>query len=264
MKNSKLAWVLIALIFACNPKTDSSEWVLELNQKKFSKNEIKAAYQVYLTLIAQQIQMVAQRAKVSPNQILDYAKDLDSASPEMQQAIKAMHLDKKSFIEQFRFFNLLSMEADKNNYLAKDKNRHALKFINTFYTANLYIGEKVKPDKIKVDSAEVDDYINKLRKQFPRRTSTMPMDQLMELAQQDLFRKKVEEEKAKYVDGIQGKYTWEKNSKVDTSFIFEPDEDEKKEEKKLENTGEHSDKKEDIKGTEETTAKTKKEKKSKK
>lgn len=141
-----------------NTEGRRDKWVWKIEGNQVTAGEIDDGYHSFLRMMAQQFQSSVEKLK-------KYAQNPETAPAEVKPYIKG--LTKEAFAKQYKELTLTFIEAEKQGYVGKDETKSQIKFINDFYTANLYMMEKIQPDTIQVTDQETLKKWKQLQKESP-------------------------------------------------------------------------------------------------
>lgn len=206
-----LAMALVTLtILSCNK--DSSPWVLKLEGRKITKKQFNAAYDGYLTMGKEQLQMMTGR-RVSDQEFKKYVKN-----PEMlgnaELARVFTTFQKRNFLEQYKVMLLINQEAQKTGFLKNDKIRPRLDYLEKYFIANMFMMDKVGKEAAEISDQEAIKAWEVIKKQDARYRS-VPLDQGMEMAKNQIMGQKAKMRQEELVNSLRDQYRIESNSDFD-------------------------------------------------
>jgi len=154
--------LLVATLVFTSCNKDKSVWLVKIDGKKISKKDVLDSYEAYLMLQSSQRQIpIEQLRKIAENV-------QNESDPEKQRL--GMELSKAGFLEQYKNFLLLNMEAKKTGFVNRK-----LKYMQMFFLANLFLQEKVPTDNVQISDKDAIKAWNEAKKKNPG-YRTIPLD----------------------------------------------------------------------------------------
>ena len=226
MFSKVLPILLVITILLPGCRRDKSEWALEIEGKKYSVNEVKAAYRAFFFLMAQQLQ-------ATPEQLKEILANPEKAPrPEIAEMIQR-ELSEEAFLEKYKHLLLLNLEAEKSGYMQKDDLKSKLEFLRSYFVANMYMVEKVKEIKSDIKNEDVESEYIKIKRTNPKAIQNVPITEVMKMIRQQMQMKQMQLGQGKMIEKIVSKYKVETNEKLDPKeYLTLASETEPKKEKK--------------------------------
>ncbi|MDH4200005.1 MAG: hypothetical protein OEV66_06450 [Spirochaetia bacterium] len=184
--------LIIGFIFQCSG--DNSTWIWKINGKKYTVNNFDDAYENYITLMAQQLQL-------SPEQLKSMVKNPEKSGLPEENIEMLKRLSKDNFPDQYKQLLLLNTEAEKKGFLKKKEIKSRLRFIEQFYIANLYLTEKSDAKNIEISDEEALKAWEMIRNSNPQARG-IPLDKGLAATKQRLAMKKGFEKQQEFLKDI--------------------------------------------------------------
>lgn len=214
---------------------DSSPWIWKIEGKPTTVKQFEAAYEGYLTLMREQFQMMTGR-NLSQEEFRDYVRNPEKINnPQLQQLFRG--LQKKNFADQYKIMLIINQEALKSGFLKREDIRARLDYMQKYFIANMFLLDKIKSSDIEVSESDAISYWEKIRASDAR-YKTIPYEQGLEMAKQDLQGKKYKEKQDELISQIREQYKVEPNENFSLAEYLrqEKPEEEKAELKSRENS----------------------------
>ncbi len=239
-KSNKIFWILIFLLssiwnISCN-LFDTSPWIWEIEGNKVTKKQVENSYEGYLFWWALQF-------NTTPEQLKEKIKTVDDLEEGKEKEVLSQ-LKKERFLMGkgreapiLKKLILVNMQAEKSGFLEREDVRKKIDFMNQFFTYNLYMMDRVKPDEIEVTNAEAISHFEELRKNNPQYRS-FPIVKGREAAKQQLFMQKVLGKQEKIFTNILEAYKIRQNPEIELAKILDSKEEETKKSEKEKDTEE--------------------------
>ncbi|MCS6984412.1 MAG: hypothetical protein NZM25_04675 [Leptospiraceae bacterium] len=204
----KKVLLLVLCLLALMCQSDTSPWIWKIEGKPTTLKQFEAAYEGYLTLMREQFQMMTGRS-VPHEEFIDYIANPEKlGNPQLQQLFRG--LQKKNFADQYKIMLILNQEAARSGFLKREDIRARIDYMQKYFVANMFLMEKVKPADIQIDENEAVQRWEKVRAQDPR-YRTIPYEQGLELAKQDLQGQKLKLKQEEIISQIREQYKVEPN-----------------------------------------------------
>lgn len=217
----KRKFIVTAILSFCliNCNSDNSPWIWKIAGQKYTVNNFEDAYDNFITLTAQQMQM-------KPEELKEYIKHPEKSGLPAENMQMLRGFSKDAFPEQYKRMILVNTEAEKVGFTKKKEIQSRLKFIQQFYIANLYMAEKVKTDETEVSDEEAYKAWKAFSASNPQAMG-VPLDQGMKIAKQRLAMKKAYEKQQEMYNDIVESYTIETNPDFKIKEYLKKEEDKK-------------------------------------
>jgi len=213
---------------SCFGKSDKSAWIWKAGGKKYTINDLEAAYGAYLTQVSEQL-------RVSVEELKKLIKDPELAArktknPQYREIFRK--LQKKEFITQYKQMILVNLEANTSKYVRSKEFKKQLNFNKINFISTMYIKHitKVKDPT----RAECVTFFEKLRNK-DKRFMTVPIDpDGINIAKQQLKMRKLQEKQQSEMQRIalEQKIVSNKKFNMDEYLEKENKTEEKKKSKK--------------------------------
>jgi len=172
--------LLIGIITNCSG--DKSPWLWNVDGKKYTLNDFEDAYENYITLMAQQLQM-------TPDQMKSMIKNPEKSGLPEENMEMLKKLSKYNFPDQYKQMFLLNIDAEKAGFTKKKDIESRLRFIEQFYVAQLYLAEKSKVDDQGISDEEALKAWEQIRSINPQARG-IPLDKGLAVTKQRLAMKR--------------------------------------------------------------------------
>ena len=235
-----VAVALTLLAISCNSGNDP--WVLKIESKKITKKQFDSAYEGYLTMGREQLQMMTGR-KVNEQEFQAYVKNPAAVgNPQLAQVFA--NFQKRNFLEQYKVMLLLNEEAKKSGFLKDNKVKRRLEYLEKYFIANMYMMDKLSKDEDKIPDADAVAFWQEIKKRDAR-YQTVPLDQGMELARNEIINQKTKRRQEEVVNNLRDQYRVEANPEFDMEAYLggKPASDSDEDGKKSENSEANSESK---------------------
>ncbi|MDH4262693.1 MAG: SurA N-terminal domain-containing protein [Spirochaetia bacterium] len=189
--------------FLLNCKGGSSPWVWKIDGKKYTVSDFDDAYENYINLMAQQLQL-------SPEQLKSMIKNPEKSGIPEENMEMLRKLSKDNFPDQYKQLVLLNVEAKKKGFTKKKEIQSRINFIQQFYTASLFMAEKAE---VKADDVSDDEALKAwemIRNSNPQ-MRTIPLDKGLAATKQRLAMKKAFDRQQESIKDIMEAYPIETN-----------------------------------------------------
>lgn len=201
MKKNLVYILIIGLLLNC--KGDNSPWVWKIDGKKYTVNDFDDAYENYITLMAQQLQM-------NPDQLKRMIKNPEKSGLPEENVEMLRKLSKESFPEQYKQLVLLNTEAEKKGFTKKKDIQGRIKFIQQFYIASLFMADKAEVKDSDVTDEEAIKAWEMIRNSNPQ-ARTIPLDKGLAATKQRLAMKKAFDKQQELVKEVMESYPIQTN-----------------------------------------------------
>ncbi|MDH5716029.1 MAG: hypothetical protein OEZ22_00140 [Spirochaetia bacterium] len=198
--------LIISISVFCQPK-DSSDWIWQVEGKKYTVNDFEDAHEAFVFLMAQQLNR-------TPEQLKPFIEDPEKAGdPRLAKLLEA--LKKENFPELYKRILLLNHDAEKKGFLKQRKIEKRLEFLQKYFVTSLYLEEKVNLEDIKVSDLDAANFLEALRKNNPAYEKIPITPETLEEAKNAVRMRKLGDMREEYVSQIRESYKIEKNDKFD-------------------------------------------------
>jgi hypothetical protein len=222
-KKSIVFLILSGLLTFC--KGDNSPWIWEIEGTKYTLNDFNDAYENYISLMAQQLQL-------TPEQLRAVIKNPEKSGLPKENLEMIKRLSKENFPEQYKQLLLLNTEAKKTGYLKKKEIQSRVNFIQQFYIASLYMAEKGEVGSADISDEEALSAWEVIRNSDARYRS-VPIDQGIAVTKQRLAMKKAFENQQELIREIMEVYTIKNNPDFKLKEHIKDESEEKTESKEV-------------------------------
>jgi len=193
MIKKRLVYVLLAgLLLNCS--SDKSPWIWEIDGVKYTVNDFDDAYENYIYLMAQQLQ-------IGPEQLKKMIEHPEQSGVPEENLEMLRKLSKENFPDQYKQLLLLNTEAAKKGFLKKKENKARIKFVEQFYTASIFMSDSAQTKDTEISEEEALKAWEMIRKTNPQ-AQNIPLDKGIAATKQRLAMKKTFEKQQETVKEI--------------------------------------------------------------
>ena len=204
LKLKVAAFALISLISAC-AGSDNSAWIWDIDGNKYTVNNLNAAHEGAIFLMAMQM-------GADPEELKKALEEPEKA-PNPQLKMMLMGLSKERYAETYKQLILMNMEAQKNGFTEREDVKQKLDFVRQFYIANMYMMDKLNVESIEITEAEAIQAWDVIRKQ--PQYKGVPITQGLAMTKQYLKKEKLDQLQRKVIDDIRDAYPIKNNGDFD-------------------------------------------------
>jgi len=202
MKRRILVFILLAG-FLANCKGDNSPWIWKIDGKKYTLNDFDDAYENYINLMAQQLQL-------NPDQLKRMIKEPEKAGIPEENMEMLRKLSREYFPDQYKQLLLLNAEATKKGFTKKKEVQSRINFIQQFYVASLYMTDKAEVKESEVSDDEALKAWDMIRNTNPQMRN-IPLDKGIAATKQRLAMRKAFERQQDAIKEIMESYPVQTN-----------------------------------------------------
>jgi hypothetical protein len=202
MNKKALAYIVMSVfLIGCNG--DQSPWVWKIDGKKYTLNDFDDAYENYINLMAQQLQL-------NPDQLRGMIKNPEKSGIPEENMEMLRKLSKENFPEQYKQLIMLNTEAEKKGFTKKKEIQARIKFIQQFYTASLFMTDKAQIKDTEISDDEAIKAWEMIRNSSPQ-MRTIPLDKGIAATKQRLAMRKAYEKQQESIKEVLESYPVQTN-----------------------------------------------------